>query len=42
MPWSGAFEDPIPVKGKTIVTLQDAANYIKKLSNAEQKAIIGK
>jgi hypothetical protein len=37
MPWSSAFEEPIPVKGKTIVTLQDAANYIRKLSNAEQE-----
>jgi hypothetical protein len=33
--WSRAFEDPIPLpKGKTLVTLRDAALYITKLPKA--------
>jgi hypothetical protein len=37
MPWSMPFEDPISVpKGRQLVTLQDAADYIIKLPKAEQ------
>jgi hypothetical protein len=36
MPWSRRFVDPIPTKGKPIVTLQDAAQFILKLTKAEQ------
>jgi hypothetical protein len=36
MIWSRRFVDPIPTKGKPLVTLQDAAQFILKLSNAEQ------
>ena len=36
MPWSRRFVDPIPTKSKPIVTLQDAAQFILKLSKAEQ------
>jgi hypothetical protein len=36
MPWSRRFVDPIPTEGKPIVTLQDAAGFILKLSKAEQ------
>jgi hypothetical protein len=37
MPWSRAFEDPIPLpRGRQLVTLKDAAGYIMKLSKAEQ------
>jgi hypothetical protein len=37
MPWSRAFEDPIPLpRGRQLVTLKDAAAYIMKLSKAEQ------
>jgi hypothetical protein len=37
MPWSDPFDDPInPPKGKPLVTLQDAADYIMKLPKAEQ------
>jgi hypothetical protein len=36
MPWSTAFEDPVIVKGKTLTTLGDAADYIMKLPKAEQ------
>jgi hypothetical protein len=39
MPWSCPFEDPIPLpRGREILTLQDAANYIIRLSKAEQNA----
>lgn len=31
MPWSRPFDDPIPTGSKPILTLKDAANYIKKL-----------
>jgi hypothetical protein len=37
MAWSDSFDDSIPVKGKTLFTLECAATYIKKLSNAEQE-----
>ena len=37
MPWSRAFDDPIPLpRGRQLVTLKDAANYIQKLPAAEQ------
>jgi hypothetical protein len=37
MAWSRAFDDPIPLpRGRQIVTLKDAANYIQKLPKAEQ------
>ena len=35
MSWSRRFVDPIPTKGKQIVTLQDAAQFILKLPKAE-------
>jgi hypothetical protein len=36
--WSREFEDPIPLpKGRQLVTLKDAADYIMKLPKAEQK-----
>ena len=37
MPWSRPFEDPIPAKGKTILTLKDAADYIRRLPKAEHE-----
>jgi hypothetical protein len=37
MSWSRAFDEPIPLpRGRQIVTLKDAANYIQKLPRAEQ------
>jgi hypothetical protein len=37
MPWSRAFEDPIPLpRGRQLVALKDAAAYIMKRSKAEQ------
>jgi hypothetical protein len=36
MTWSRRFIDPIPTRGNPIVTLQDAAQFILKLSKAEQ------
>lgn len=39
MPWSDRFDDPIPVKGRNLLTLECAAKYIKKLSNAEQETV---
>ena len=36
VPWSRRFDEPIPTKGKLIVTLQDAAQFILKLPKAEQ------
>jgi hypothetical protein len=37
MPWSRAFEDPIPLpRGRHLVTLKDAAGYIMKPPKAEQ------
>ena len=38
MPWSTPFEDPILLpKGKSLVTLEDAADYIQNLPPAEQR-----
>ncbi len=35
--WSRAFDDPIPLpRGRQLVTLKDAADYIMKLPKAEQ------
>ena len=35
--WSRAFDDPIPLpRGRQIITLKDAANYIQKLPKATQ------
>ena len=35
--WSRAFDEPIPLpRGRQLVTLKDAANYIQKLPKAEQ------
>jgi len=35
--WSRAFDEPISVpRGRQLVTLKDAANYIQKLPKAEQ------
>ena len=37
MSWSRAFDHPIPLlRGRQLVTLKDAANYIQKLPKAEQ------
>jgi hypothetical protein len=36
VPWSRRFVDPIPTRGKAIVTLKDAAAFILKLPKAEQ------
>ena len=37
MSWSRPFDDPIPLpRGRHLVTLKDAANYIQKLPKAEQ------
>ena len=37
MSWSSAFDDPTPLpRGRHLVTLKDAANYIQKLPEAEQ------
>jgi len=39
MPWSRPFDEPIqPPKGKKLVTLKDAADYIMALSKAKQQA----
>jgi hypothetical protein len=39
VPWSRSFDDPIrPPKGKTIVTLKDAAAYILKLPKSKQQS----
>ena len=36
--WRRRFEDPIPLpRGRQLVTLRDAADYIMKLPKAEQK-----
>jgi hypothetical protein len=36
--WNRPFDDPIALpRGRTLVTLQDAATYIMKLPKAEQK-----
>ena len=37
--WSRAFHDPIPLpRGRQLVTLKDAGNYITKLAKAEHEA----
>jgi hypothetical protein len=37
MPWSTAFEDPIPLpNSRELVTLEDAAGYIMKLKKTER------
>jgi hypothetical protein len=37
--WRAKFDEPIPLpKGKPLVTLRDAANYITKLPKAEHEA----
>jgi hypothetical protein len=39
MPWSRPFDQPIiPPKGKTIITLKDAAAYIMKLPKSKQQS----
>lgn len=39
MPWSTAFEEPIPLpRGRELVTLEQAASYIMKLRKAERDA----
>jgi hypothetical protein len=39
MSWSRRFEEPIPLpKGRLLVTLQDAGQYITKLPKAEHDA----
>ena len=39
MPWSASFEDPIPLaRGRSLVTLKDAATYVVKLPKAEHSA----
>jgi len=38
MSWQTKFYEPIPLpKGRSLVTLRDAANYIVKLPKAEQQ-----
>ncbi|WP_309142533.1 hypothetical protein [Bradyrhizobium sp. sGM-13] len=38
LPWSTPFEDPISLpRGRSLVTLMDAADYITKLPKAEQR-----
>ncbi len=37
--WKRSFEDPIPLpRGRQLVTLEDAGNYITKLPKAEHEA----
>ena len=37
--WERAFDDPIPLpRGRRLVTLRDAGNYILKLSESEHTA----
>jgi hypothetical protein len=37
--WSRAFDEPIPLpRGRELVTLKDAGNYITKLPKAEHEA----
>ena len=39
MSWLAEFDDPIPLtRGRQLVTLQDAGNYITKLPKAEHEA----
>jgi hypothetical protein len=38
MPWSTPFDEPITLRGgRTLVTLQQAADYIMKLPEADQQ-----
>ena len=38
MPWSTPFDDPIPLpRGKSLRTLQQAADYIMQLTEAAQR-----
>jgi hypothetical protein len=37
MPWSTPFDEPIPVRGGRLVTLQQAADYIMKLPEDVQQ-----
>jgi len=38
--WKRPFDDPIPLpRGRQLVTLEDAANYIQKLPVAEQQLL---
>ena len=38
MPWSTPFNEPIALRGgRTLTTLQHAADYVMKLSKAEQQ-----
>jgi hypothetical protein len=40
MSWPREFDDPIPLpRGRQLVTLQDAADYIMKLPKAEQNLV---
>ncbi len=37
--WKRWFDEPIPLpRGRKLITLQDAGNYITKLPNAEHEA----
>jgi hypothetical protein len=39
MPWSTPFDDPIPLpRGRQLVTMEDAGNFITKLPKAEHAA----
>jgi hypothetical protein len=39
MPWSTPFDDPIPSpRGRQLVTMEDAGNFITKLPKAEHAA----
>ena len=38
MPWSAAFDDPVPLpNGKQAVTLEDAARFVQRLPKADQQ-----
>lgn len=37
MPWSTPFDDPIPLRRGSLVTLQQAADYIMKLPEDAQQ-----
>ena len=38
MPWSTPFDEPIALRGgRTLTTLQQAADYVMKLPEAEQR-----
>lgn len=38
MPWSREFEDPVPTRSKPLLTLQDAADHILKLSKRQTES----